>query len=129
MHMKTLTLPRWEKQGKVYVQCGTIETPCYGVVGGWAVTKNLDKNVSPRTYSVTHVATGVKIVDVNSKVLGLDIADAANKARPEQANTWEDITNPSVLKKSSLLLKQTVDAYLAYHAYSDTEYKARRMKK
>jgi hypothetical protein len=121
--MKTIIVPKWHKahlKDKTYTNAGELELVLYHDLGAFAVTKNKD---GEKTYAVTHKVTGIKIRDMNSKLLAKDMATELSAA----SVNWNNLTTPNELQDQYDVIRPILQKYKVYFEYSDTEYKARRM--
>jgi hypothetical protein len=122
--MKTIIVPKWHKahlKDKTYTNVGELELVLYHDLGAFAVTKNKD---GEKTYAVTHKVTGIKIRDMNSKLLAKDLATELSAA----SVNWNNLTTPNELQDQYEVIRPILQKYKVYFDYSDTEYKARRTK-
>ena len=119
---KTIIVPKWHKlhlKDKTYTNVGDLELVLYYDLGAFAVTKNKD---GEKRYAVTHKVTGIKVRDMNSKLLAKDMATELSAA---QVN-WNNLTTPNELQEQYEVIRPILQKYKVYFDYSDTEYKARR---
>jgi hypothetical protein len=119
---KTIIVPKWHKlhlKDKTYTNVGDLELVLYYDCGAFAVTKNKD---GEKTYAVTHKVTGIKVRDMNSKMLAKDMATELSAA----SVNWNNLTTPNELQDQYDTIRLVLQKYKPYFDYSDTEYKARR---